>query len=87
MPKKTAEKILLGAGVITVGVTPVGLTRGGSSFEVERDFRPIEADGDRGPVKGRIIIETEEAKLSVNMLELFIQIKVRKRINYEKNCI
>ncbi len=65
------EKILLGYGVVTVGTTPIGLTRGGSSFTVERELREIEADGDRGPVKGRIVIDREVAKLTVNALELF----------------
>lgn len=71
MPKLTAEKILLGQGVVSVGGTPIGLTRGGSSFTVEREFREIEADGDRGPVKGRIVLDTERAALNVNALELF----------------
>lgn len=71
MAKVTAEKILLGAGVVTIGEIPVGLTRGGSAFAVEREIRQIEADGDRGPVKGRIVIDTEVAKLTINALELF----------------
>ncbi|MBS4538217.1 hypothetical protein GOQ27_07065 [Clostridium sp. D2Q-11] len=71
MPKVTAEKILLGHGVITIGAIPVGLTRGGSAFVVEREMRQIEADGDRGPVKGRIVIDSEVAKLTVKALELF----------------
>ena len=50
----TADKILLGYGVVSVGLTPIGLTRGGSVFTVEREYRNIEADGDKGPVKGRI---------------------------------
>lgn len=71
MAKVTAEKILLGQGVVAIGGTPIGLTRGGSAFNVEREFREIEADGDRGPVKGRIVIDTERAVLNVNSLELF----------------
>lgn len=71
MPKTTAEKILLGYGVVAVAGVPVGLTRGGSSFVVEREFREIEADGDRGPVKGRLVIDREVCKLTVNALELF----------------
>lgn len=67
----TAEKILLGYGVVTVGVTPIGLTRGGSELVIEREIRPVEADGDRGPVKGRVVIDKETAKLTVNALELF----------------
>ena len=71
MTKVTAEKILLGYGTVSVGGVPVGLTRGGSSFVVEREVRQIEADGDKGPVKGRIVIDSEIAKLTVNALELF----------------
>lgn len=67
----TADKILLGYGVVTVGSTPIGLTRGGSVFAVEREVREIAADGDYGPVKGRIVIDREVAKLTVNALELF----------------
>lgn len=67
----SAEKILLGFGVVTVGSTPIGLTRGGSVFVVEREYRHIEADGDRGIVKGRTVIDKENAKLTVNALELF----------------
>lgn len=67
----TADKILLGYGVVSIGATPIGLTRGGSAFVVEREFRPIEADGDKGPVMGRIVIDSEIAKLTVNALEMF----------------
>jgi hypothetical protein len=67
----SADKILLGYGVVTVGATPIGLTRGGSVFMVEREIREIAADGDYGPVKGRIVIDREVAKLTVNALELF----------------
>ncbi len=67
----TADKILLGYGVVSVGDTPIGLTRGGSAFLVEREIREIEADGDKGPVAGRIVIDREVAKLTVNALEMF----------------
>ena len=68
----TADKILLGTGVFTVGGTAVGLTRGGGSFIVEREYRHIEADGDRGLVEGREVIDKENAKLTLNGLELFV---------------
>jgi hypothetical protein len=71
MAKITAEKIMLGCGVVSVGGNPLGLTRGGSTFLVEREYREIVADCDRGPVKGRIAIDTERAKLTVNALEPF----------------
>lgn len=67
----TADKILLGYGVVSVGGQPIGLTRGGSAFAVEREYRDIEADGDRGHVKGRVVIDREIAKLTVNALEMF----------------
>jgi hypothetical protein len=74
----TADKILLGYGVVSIGSTPIGLTRGGSSFTVEREIREIEADGDRGPVKGRLVIDREVAKLNVNALELFNAVDMNK---------
>lgn len=74
----TADKILLGYGVVSVGLTPIGLTRGGSAFTVEREFREIEADGDRGPVEGRIVIDREVAKLTVNALETFTAADMQK---------
>jgi hypothetical protein len=66
-----AEKILLGYGVVSIGATPIGLTRGGSVFKIERKYRNIQADGDYGPVKGRVEIDEEIARLEVNALELF----------------
>ncbi len=65
-----AGTIMLGAGVFYIGETPVGLTRGGGSFNVAREFRQINADGDRGPVKGRIQMETSVATLTMNVLEI-----------------
>ena len=67
----TADKILLGTGVFSIGGTAVGLTRGGGSFVVEREFRPIEADGDMGPVMGRQVLDRETAKLTINGLDVF----------------
>lgn len=83
----TAEKILLGYGTVTVGATPIGLTRGGSSFTVEREYRNIEADGDKGQVKGRIVIDTENAKLTVNALELFTAAEMEKYYPALKNTL
>ena len=73
-----AEKIMLGYGTVSVGGTPIGLTRGGSSFVVEREYREIEADGDKGPVMGRIVIDREVVKLTVNALELFTAANMSK---------
>lgn len=63
-----AGTILLGAGVVSVGGVDVALTRGGSQFTVEREFRNINADGDRGTVKDRVVIDGSEATLTLNAL-------------------
>lgn len=63
-----AGEILLGNGKFYVGSTLVALTRGGGSFRVEREFRQINADGDRGPVKERIVMEGSTATLTMNVL-------------------
>ena len=63
-----ADTILLGAGVVSIGGVDVALTRGGSQFVVEREFREINADGDRGPVKDRVVIHASRATLTVNAL-------------------
>lgn len=63
-----ASTILLGAGKVSIGGTDVALTRGGSQFVVEREFRQINADGDRGAVKDRVVIDASTATLTVNNL-------------------
>lgn len=63
-----SDTILLGAGVVAIGGTDVALTRGGSQFTVEREFREINADGDRGPVKDRVVMDGSRATLTVNAL-------------------
>lgn len=65
-----ASEIILGAGKFYVGGTLVALTRGGGSFNVEREVREINADGDRGMVKGRVVYESSRAKLSMNILTM-----------------
>jgi len=65
-----AGNIMLGAGVISIGDTDVALTRGGGKFTVEREFRNINADGDRGPVKDRVVMEGSTATLTVNALQI-----------------
>lgn len=64
------ENIILGDGVFSINGVDVALTRGGGSFAVEREYRQIEADGDFGPVKGRIRKVKSIAKLVMNALEL-----------------
>ena len=65
-----ASEIVLGAGVFYVGSDQVALTRGGGSFTVEREYREINADGDRGAVKGRVVMESSRAKLVMNVLTM-----------------
>lgn len=62
--------ILLGKGVFSILDVPIGLTRGGGQFVNEKETRPIEADGDRGPVKGRILQDKATPKLTMNSLEV-----------------
>lgn len=69
-----ASEIILGAGTFYVGGTQVALTRGGGSFVVEREFREINADGDRGAVKGRVHLESSRAKLTLNVLTMLTKL-------------
>ena len=63
-----ADEIILGAGVFAIDGTNVALTRGGGQFTVEREFRDINADGDRGTVKDRVVIDASRATLTLNAL-------------------
>ena len=65
-----ASEILLGAGKFYIDNELVALSRGGGQFTVEREYRQINADGDRGPVKGRIVMEGSTATLSMNVLTI-----------------
>jgi hypothetical protein len=62
--------IILGDGAFYLNDMLVALTRGGGQFVIERAYREIVADGDYGPVKGRIRKTTSRAKLTLNALEL-----------------
>lgn len=67
-------EILLGVGKFYIGTTKedaeyVGLTRGGGSFIVEREFREINADEDPGLVADRIEKEMARPKLTLNALQ------------------
>ncbi|HSQ88098.1 hypothetical protein [Romboutsia sp.] len=62
--------IVLGNGVFSIGTTDIALTRGGGQFVVEREYRDIEADGDKGPVKGRTVINKSVPKLTMNALSI-----------------
>jgi len=69
-----AGNIVLGAGVFYVyeggDYKAIALTRGGGKFVVEREIRQINADGDRGPVKGRIVMDASTPKLTINVLTI-----------------
>lgn len=69
-----ADSIILGAGKLYIGENLVALSRGGGSFNVNREYRRINADGDRGAVKGRIVMEGSEAELTMNVLTMLERI-------------
>lgn len=62
--------IVLGNGVFSIGEKDIALTRGGGQFDLEREYRDIEADGDRGTVKGRTVIDRSVPKLTMNALSI-----------------
>lgn len=78
------DEIVLGVGKFYIGTnaedaTYVGLTRGGGSFIVEREFREINADEDPGLVEGRI--EKEMARPKLKLIALQWLTKVDKLYN------
>lgn len=64
------DTILLGDGIFAINDVDVARTRGGGQFLVEREYREIEADGDYGPVKGRVVKQKSVGKLILNALTL-----------------
>ena len=67
-------EIVLGVGKFYIGTSAgdaeyVGLTRGGGSFVVEREFREINADGDPGLVADRVAKEMARPKLKLTALQ------------------
>lgn len=71
--KGNPGKILLGTGIFQINNEPVGLTRGGGVFTVEREYRKQEADGDKGTYKGRVVQEGSIPKLELNALEIITE--------------
>lgn len=65
-----ADEIVLGAGKFYINDTLVALSRGGGKFTVEREYREINADGDRGAVKGRVVMESSRPKMQLNALTM-----------------
>jgi hypothetical protein len=73
----TPSRILIDAGAVYIGFvtadnpgTLLGATKGGNVFELTRTIRVIEPDGAKGPVKGLRRIESVDAVITANMLEL-----------------
>ena len=67
--------ILLGEGAVyynygLTGEVVVGATRGGGSFEVEREIKEIEYDGSYGPTKGLRRKTRSVPRLTLNFLEI-----------------
>lgn len=67
-------EMILGVGKFYLGTSAedaqyVGLTRGGGSFLVEREYRDIAADEDPGAVEGRILKDTGRPKLKLVALQ------------------
>lgn len=72
-------EILLGVGKFYVGTSKtdaqcVGLTRGGGSFVVEREYREINADDDPGAVEGRMDQTSGRPKLKLKTLQWLTKI-------------
>lgn len=67
---KASENIMLGSGKLSIGSKTIGLVRGGGTFEVAREFREINVDGDRGMVKDRVDMEGSRPSITVNVLEI-----------------
>lgn len=65
-----SDEIVLGYGVFSIGSVDIGLTRGGGQFTVTREYKEILADGDYGPVKGRIRKDKSVATLTIRALEI-----------------
>lgn len=74
------DHLLLDAGAIYKNLTfdsltgvfsgeALGATQGGNEFSFSQEMRSIEVDGAKGRVKGLQVIDSEEAVLTVNLLE------------------
>lgn len=74
------DHLLLDAGAIYKNVVyddltgtfqgeALGATQGGNEFSYSQEIRAVEIDGVKGRVKGLQVIDSEEAVLTVNLLE------------------
>jgi hypothetical protein len=71
----TYERIVIDSGAVyknygETGQILLGATRGGNSFVIETEYRIMEVDGARGPVKGGRRITNVTAKLTANFVEI-----------------
>lgn len=66
----TGEKLILGAGKITIGGVTVGATRGGATFSHGVPLRDVEADGLQGATKGLVYKDKGNPTLSTTLLEI-----------------
>lgn len=69
------QNLLLDSGKVVLNYGEVseadfGATRGGNSLSFEIEYRDMEADGARGPVKGSRRITNVVCSLTANMLEM-----------------
>ncbi len=85
------KTIMLGKGVFSIDGTFIGATQGGGKLSIKRETRSTQIDGAPGRIKGMDIIETSEASLEINHLEI-INDDIRKRhpglvVKKEKNDV
>lgn len=66
----TYERVVMGPGEVKINGTTIGATKGGNVLEINRVFRDIRPDGAQGKVKGFRYLESSEAILTVNLLEI-----------------
>lgn len=62
--------IMVGVGKFYIDNNLVALTRGGGQFTTGREYRDINADGDRGSVKGRVVMDGATPTLTLNALTI-----------------
>lgn len=70
-----AASIILGAGFFYIDDVKVALTRGGGNFKSGRVYRDINADGDRGSVEGRVVMDEARPTLTMNTLVILTQLE------------
>lgn len=75
IPAEALEGIVIDSGIVIKNFEEenqsiIGITRGGSTFNVEPEWKNVERDGNRGPEKGLRRLINLVATLSVNMMDL-----------------